>query len=117
MYQEIQNLLDQIGPYPQKPTKPVLMAGANSEDIRKHADAFEVYEKEFAEFEEKRINYYDHRGEIENQIKELIKDRAGLDSIPEQYRAKVWAKAWEDGHSSGFHDVYLELCDLVDIFV
>lgn len=116
MYQEIQNLLDQIGPYPQKPTKPVLRAEAKVEDIRKHADDFEIYEKEFAEFEKKRIEYYNNKAAIEGKIKDLIKESAGLNSIPEQYRDKAWAKAWENGHSSGFYDVYLELCDLVDIF-
>lgn len=116
MNQEIQGMLDKIGSYPHKPARPTLMTGANSQTIRRYADAYENYEKQIAEFEIAKIAWNKQKAEIEDRIIELIKDKSGLNSIPDQYRYKVWAKAWEDGHSSGFYEVYLELCDLVEIF-
>jgi hypothetical protein len=116
MYQQIQDLLDKIEPYPEKPKKPVLLTGATSDDIRRYADSFAVYEGEFAEFEAKRIDYYKRKGDIEHMVADLIKSESGLDSIPEKYRDKIWSIAWEEGHSSGYHEVYQWLCKLVEIF-
>ena len=116
MYQQIQDLLDKIGPYPEKPRKPVLLTGANSEAMRVYADAFAEFEKKFAEFEAERVIYYQRKGEIEHMITDLISRESGLDSIPEQYRDKIWCIAWEEGHSSGYYEVYQWLCKLVEIF-
>jgi len=114
MYQQIQDLLNTIGLYPEKPRKPVLLTGANSEAIRAYADAFAEFEKKFAEFEAKRSDYYKRKSEIEDQVVELIKKESGFYSIPEKYQSKVWSLAYSknDNH----YDTYLFLCDLVDIF-
>ena len=45
-----------------------------------------------------------------------IKKKSGLDTIPEKYRAKVWAKAWDYGHANGYGEVYHYLTDLIEIF-
>ena len=117
MYQQIQDMLDKIGPYPEKPRKPVLHTGANSEAIRVYAGAFAVYEGKFAEFEANRIVYYQRKGEIEHMVADLIKSESGLDSIvPALYRDKIWSIAWEEGHSSGYYEVYKWLCKLVEVF-
>lgn len=116
MYQQIQDLLDKIGPYPEKPRKPVLHTGANSEAIRVYADAFAVYEGKFAEFEAERTIYYQRKGEIEHMVADLIKSESGLNSIPEQYRKKVWEFAWEEAHGNGYYEVYLYLQRLVEVF-
>jgi hypothetical protein len=31
-------------------------------------------------------------------------------------QSKVWWKAWEDGHSYGYYEVYQKLDDLVELF-
>ena len=117
MYQQIQDLLDKIGPYPEKPRKPVLLTGANSEAIRVYADAFAEFEKKFAEFETDRAIYYQRKGEIEHMVGDLIKSESGLDSIvPVLYRDKIWSIAWDAGHSDGYYEVYQWLCKLVEIF-
>ncbi len=51
MYQQIQDLLDKIGPYPEKPKKPVLPSNHTAEMARAHAVNMEVFEAKFAEFE------------------------------------------------------------------
>lgn len=39
-----------------------------------------------------------------------------LQSVPEQYREKVRAKAWDDGHAYGYREVIGQALDLADIF-
>jgi len=116
MYQQIQDLLDKIEPVPNKPIKPTLLTGANSEDIRRYADRFEIYEKEMAEFEVKKIELNKKKAEIEHEIKALITHESGLSDIPMQYRTKVWTVAWDAGHSDGYYEVYQWLCRFVEIF-
>ncbi len=116
MYQQIEVLLAMIGSYPEKPKKPVLLTGATSDDMRKYADDFDEFQVKFAEFEAKRVEYYQRKSEVEASVVEFIKDESGFNSIPEQYRAKIWSIAWEEGHSAGYHEVYQWLCRLVEIF-
>lgn len=116
MYQQIEVLLAMIGSYPEKPRKPVLLTGATSDDIRKYADAFDEFQIKFAEFEAKRVEYYQRKNEVEASVAEFIKDESGFYFIPEQYRDKVWRIAWEEGHSAGYHEVYQWLTRLVEIF-
>lgn len=58
-----------------------------------------------------------HNSMIESAMGEYVKREGGLDQVPEQYRAKVWAKSYEDGHSGGWSEVYCQLQGLVEIFV
>ena len=114
MYQQIKDLLDMVGPYPEKPRKPVLLTGANSEAIRAYADAFDEFQLKFAEFEAKREEYYKRKSEIEAQVIELIKNESGFYSIPEQYQNKVWDFAREEG--GGYYEVYGFLERMAGIF-
>ena len=117
MYQQIQDLLDKIGPYPEKPRKPSLPSKHTAEMARAHAVNMEVFEAEFAEFETDREIYYQRKGEIEHMVGDLIKSESGLDSIvPVLYRDKIWSIAWDAGHSDGYYEVYQWLCKLVEIF-
>lgn len=116
MYQQIQDLLNTIGPYPEKPRKPVLLTGADSEAIRAYANAFDEFQLKFAEFEAKREEYYKRKSEIEAQVAELIKNESGFYSIPEQYQNKVWDFAWEEAHGNGYYEVYNFLERMVGIF-
>ena len=114
MYRQIQYLLSKIRSLPSEPIRPTLLTGANSDDIRRYADRFEIYEKEMAEFEAKKIELNKEEAEIYREIKALITRKSGLDSIPERYRTKVWNLAWNEGRS--YYEVYQWLCKLVDIF-
>lgn len=116
MYQQIQDLLDKIGPYPEKPTKPILPVKHNLDQIHMYAAAMAEYEAKFVEFETDRAIYYQRKGEIEHMVTELISRESGLFSVPEQYRDKIWRISWEEGHSAGYYEVYQWLCKLVEIF-
>ena len=116
MYQQIQDLLDKIGPCPEKPNKPTLPAKHTAEMARAHAVNIEVFEAEFVEYDKARDTYLLNKGRIEHQVGELISRESGLFNLPEQYRDKIWSIAWKEGRSAGYHEVYQWLCKLVEIF-
>ena len=116
MYQQIQDLLDKIGPYPEKPKKPVLDRNHNAEQANVYAMLMLSYENAFVEFEKARMEHLNHKGEIEHEIKARITHESGLSDIPMQYRTKVWTVAWDAGHSDGYYEVYQWLCRFVEIF-
>lgn len=106
-----------------KPTMPTLSSKHTSEDLSVYTKDFASYQDKFKEYEEKTKTYktdlesYNTKvREINKVIEEYIKEEAGLNDIPEKSRAKVFAKAWQDRHGSGYYEVYLELEELVDLF-
>jgi len=106
----------QQGEYPKRPFLAPLKKGANSKEALNYANALAVHEKEMKQCE---IAYKEHSktaSAIDGVIVDFIKDAAGLNTIPEQYRDKVYSRAYEDGHSYGFYEVYLKLNSLLEIF-
>ena len=104
--------------YPAKPVKPIIhnLKSPSSVDYRDYAVVFEKYEKEMVEWKIKRDEYQNFSSKINSELVEYIKEVAGLNTIPEKFRDKVWNKAYEDGHAYGYTEVYYKLLDLVDIF-
>lgn len=107
---------NQYGTYPKPPIKPVLLAKHTSEDVGKYQKNLQHFEKLYDNYKLEKEQYNTNRSKIESVIVEYIKDVAGLDTIPEQYREKVYSKAYEDGHSSGYYEVFLKLISLLEIF-
>ena len=104
--------------YPSKPVKPIIRnpKSPSPTDHRDYAVALEKYEQEMAEWKIKRDEFNNFSSKINSELVEYIKEVAGLNTIPEKYRDKVWNKAYEDGHANGYTEVYNQLIDLVDIF-
>jgi hypothetical protein len=103
--------------YPTRPTKPILARDSNSAQARKFASDLEAYETEKAAYDAAKDAARDHNSKIDEEIEKYIKEVSGFNKyIPEDKKSKVWSKAWEDGHSSGYHEVYLHLVGLVDLF-
>jgi hypothetical protein len=107
--------------YPVKPVKPL----ANSKNIQNitSADALEwskkleVYEKEIIQYHLKKDHYQATVNLQEIELVEFIKDECNFyELVPERSREKVWSKAWSDGHSCGYYEVYQHLNELVDLF-
>lgn len=107
--------LQQCGEYVHKPTKPVQNIN-NSTDAKKYVVALEEYEKKLEEYKIDVEIYKKRENEINLVITDFIKELSGLNTIPERYRDKVYAKAYSDGHSSGFYEIYIQLLDLVEFF-
>ena len=99
-----------------RPKRPSLSDRPSADEARKYADLLETYELEKAEHDRAEGERREHNLKVEAAIVEYIKREAGLDSVPEKYRAKVWAKAWDEGHANGHGEVYGCLVSLVDIF-
>ena len=115
-YKLISIIESSASPHPERPSKPLLNKNHDSQQIKIYAAQMEEYEKDMVQYNEYLEIYKRECGEIALLIEELIKDEAGLDSVPEKSRDKVYSKAWSDGHSSGFYSVYQELVELVDLF-
>jgi len=104
--------------YPVKPVKPTIRnpKSPSPVDHRDYATVLEKYEQEMIEWRIKRDEYDKISNEINSELVGYIKEVAGLNSIPEKFRDKIWNKAWDDGHAYGYSEVYYKLLDLVDIF-
>lgn len=108
--------IQQRGEYPSRPPKPILNAKHNVDEARKHVEDFKQFELLKKEYENKMSQYRSRCNDIDNVIVQYIKEEAGLNSIPKQYQDKVYNKAYEDGHSLGFYEVFQKLISLVEIF-
>lgn len=107
----------QYGAYPANNLrKPVLAVKHDSEVIAKYYAEYMEYEKAVVKANNKQKAYRYKVNEINEVIIDFIKEESGLNTIPEQYRDKVYSKAYENGHGNGFYEIYLELCSLIDIF-
>lgn len=103
--------------YPESPIKPKLPTiKSTPAEHRQYADDLEKYENLMVTFRKEKDKYQSKVNELNGELEKFIKEMAGLNSIPEQYRSKVWSLAWEKGHANGYTEVYHELLDLVEIF-
>lgn len=55
-------------------------------------------------------SYRTEEGRLYNQFKADALESVGLTDHPQS--EKVWRKAWEDGHSSGYYEVLIQLEEL-----
>ena len=107
---------NQYEDYPKIPIKPILSPDHTSTNLEEYIEALRQYDKEKITYNEKLETYKERQRNINDVITNYIKEEAGLDIIPEQYRDKIYQKAYNDGHSNGYYEIYINLCELVDIF-
>lgn len=79
------------------------------------------YAKELAAYEEQMLHYRHERGEaqrmlygLEESLRLFLIELSGWQGNPKADNA--WSYAWQEGHSSGYYEVYLILCNLYDYF-
>lgn len=116
VYEAIKWALSLNGEYPSKPKSPILLSKHNSLDVKRYASELEKYEFEIEKYKEELNLFHEKRNSIEDIIILFIKIQSGLNTIPEKSRQKVYDMAYENGHSSGYYQVYQELVDLVELF-
>lgn len=111
--QAIREFLDQVK-FPETPVKP---RGPIKGDSAEYAE----YAKELAIYEEKMIHYRQERGEaqkvlygLEDELRLFLIEHSGWKDHPKAVDA--WNYAWQQGHSSGYYEVYLILLGLHDYF-
>jgi hypothetical protein len=116
VYQAIRDADMLKADYSYHPKKPFILKGANSVTVQKYAEDLAAYEAEKEVYDKAAREAQDHNRKVYALIENLIREESGLNFIPEQYRDRVYAHAWQTGHSSGYSEVYNHLCELVDIF-
>lgn len=98
------------------PDKPKLDSNHTSKQLKEYNKAFGEYEFSMKNYEELKKLYNENDCKISSLIEKYIKDISGFNELPEKAKDKVWRKAWNDCHSEGYHSVYYQLCELVDLF-
>jgi hypothetical protein len=108
---------DQIKNRPIKPAKPRLNINHSVQDVKQYVIDLEIFEKQLQKYE---LDIAEHNQKVDavhRAIESYIKDQTGLNSVvPKQYQDKVYAYAYDKGHSDGYYEVYLVLYNLVSIF-
>lgn len=89
--------------YPDRPKKPVLGRTPTAEDARAYADAVEGYDALYADFKAQIAAYYADENAKEAQLRKDL--AAEFDFTDHPMEPKLWEKAWEHGHSDGYHNV------------
>lgn len=107
---------DNYGEYPKRPPKPMLKKDANSKEVLEYAEKLKNWETDANIYKLEVEAYYLNKNFIDSKIQEFIKEEAGISIVPQQYRDKLYSKAYEDGHSNGFYEIYIQLTSLIEIF-
>lgn len=101
-------------PYPVKPRKPVLKAGATPVEIRQYAADVENYDTYVTAWRTKLDEYNREKAEL------MLKFRADVEfengTLTNKKASVLWNKAWERGHSEGLVgvlNVYEDLAELI----
>ena len=96
------------------PIKPKISNDPCSEEIYKYAREKEAYDLAFYDYSVKKKEYQDKILDLKEEFWNDARLQLLCQSYPDRVWEKVCAKAWEDGHAYGFHEVYQELCELTD---
>jgi len=115
-YKAIEWALQQRGEYPERPKKPILSTKHTSLEAKQYSIDLQAWEKEKQEYDERVVVWKANENAITDVIVTYIKDLAGFNFVPIKYQDKVYAKAYQDGHSDGYYEVYQKLISLVEIF-
>ncbi len=99
------------------PKKPYLSNPHTSEQALAYSAALKQYEDDMEVYKTNKKLRDEQNNIVHEALVEFIKEEACLCDVPKQYQDKVYARAYEDGHSSGMYEVYLKLNDLVEIFI
>lgn len=106
------NLFDR----PEQLVKPRLALNPTSQQAKEFSIALENYENSIVEYNKLVSLYREEDKRLSDLIIEFISEESRLNTIPEKSRSKVFSKAYQDGHSSGYYSVYQELVELVELF-
>lgn len=103
--------------FPKQPVRPLLKNNHNSADIEAYLVAFKEYESLMRKYAEEKADYYKVENHINSVIKDYLWEESGLNSAQNILnKDKVWAMAWDEGHSDGMYSVYQKLCNLIELF-
>jgi hypothetical protein len=103
--------------YTSRPSKPTLKINASSSEVKQYASELEEWELSLVEYTaNKEIRDIEAR-QLYDVLEEYLKEESGFyQYVPKESQNKVWSYAWQQGHSSGYSEVYNYLLDLVGLF-
>ena len=103
--------------YPDLPQKPHLNSKHTALEAKEYAKSLSLYETEMLIYTKLKKEIQKSNFEADEVLEIFLKETSGLNKyVPADKRDKVWYKAWEDGHSSGYGEVYTILISLVELF-
>lgn len=108
-YKDYENTL----PFPQKPIKPNLSYNnCTPQMAREYADKLEIWERECVLHKLLMDDYREEEIRLTKQFYDDAIKEAGLSNHPK--KDIIYSKAWEDGHSGGYSEVFNKLLDLAE---
>lgn len=99
-----------------RPLKPILRTPHTSEQALEYSHMLKQYEADLKIYNKNKAEAITQADIINNEIVGFIKEESGLYKIPKEYQNKVYAYAWENGHSDGYYNVFNVLNELLEIF-
>lgn len=100
--------------YPVGPKKPFLKHAHTSEEAVKYAKDLKAYESILPTYRELRDNWRAKDSELHSQFKKDALEEVGLTNHPKA--DKIYAFAYEEGHSCGLNEVWNYLQNLAELF-
>lgn len=88
--------------YPKKPTKPVLV-DEWPENLRKHADAMEQYNKDLEAYKAAKHAYNQEEAQLLSNFRRALIKECGLVNHPKA--ANFYEYCWGQGHATGLEEV------------
>lgn len=99
--------------YPVRVAKPILPAKPTPADYRLHASRLEQYDVDYAEYTNRKSEYYRVTNENIKKLKALMFEELGItDNIKAEL---LYGKAYDMNHSEGLSSVYHKMEELVDL--
>ncbi len=108
------NTLSRSLDYPAKPKKvePKREAFPNNTEWGKALDQAELdHAADMAAYKVKLDAYHDKSNQLEKEFWEELYAEMGWDRLPKKIAQALQSRAWEEGHSSGYNEVYNCACD------
>ena len=116
VYRAIKYAEEQYVVCPPTPRKPKLTNYATSSEVFEYGKRLAEWEVETEAYKVAHNNWMENKRKIDSIIESFIMESASISVVPKQYREKLYSKAWSDGHSNGFYEVYMILKSLIEIF-
>lgn len=101
--------------YPEKPKKAFLPSNSPSEqEVAEYLETKANYDSLIEKYKELKGDYQAKEIDRQDQFWDDARTELGCQSYSDKVWEKCCAKAWEDGHSGGFYEVYQELVGIVE---
>ena len=106
-------------PLPRKPTKPFLMTTTSTEEqIGRYRLRLSAYEQEKKRYDETIAKCKKEAIDRDKQIWDYLFHKSGAyQHVPYLFHTNIKKHAWEKGHSYGYQQVFVELSEIVNIFI